>query len=259
MARQAPYTLSGNADDLMKEIVKDHLGSDANADRDLSTDYGWAEEADVSAGPSISTDDLNFMTLLDALQDMADNTMTNDGNEVFFGVEVDSVPNSVGGLLFVTRIGQYGKDRTGAEDALTFGLEYGNLEEPELEFTATKSKNTAYSVRYGVNPAYTENAASEVTPFTRHEYYVRGYDSSNYAYGGTRARGTRRPRWIFRGKLVDGPTGQYGKDYDFGDRVLVSYRGKKLQVRISQVRVKVDGNGRPDISCECEVAGWTDI
>ena len=37
--------MSGNADDLLKELVKDHLGSDADADRDLSTDYGWEEEA----------------------------------------------------------------------------------------------------------------------------------------------------------------------------------------------------------------------
>jgi len=261
MARQAPYTLSGNADNLMKDLVCDHLGSDANADRDLSTDYGWSEEANVSAGPSISTDDLNYMNLLDALQDMSAHTMTSSGNEIFFGVEVDSVPDatSSGGLKFVTRKGQYGQDRTTAEDSMVFGLEYGNLEEPRLQFTAAKSKNTAYAVRYGVNPAYTEVTTDEVTPFTRDEAFVRGFNATNYAYVGTRIKGSRPPHWIFRGRLVDSPSGQYGKDFDFGDMVLVSYRNKRIRARINQVRVSVDNAGRPDITCECEVAGWTDI
>jgi len=258
MARQAPYTLSGNADDLMKALVKDHLGSDAVAARDISTDYGWEEEADASAGPSISTDDLNSMYLLDALQDMADYTLTDDGNEVFFGVEVSSVPASVGTLTFVTRVGQYGEDRTGAENAMIFGIEYGNLEEPRLEFTAAKSRNTPVSVRYGVNPAYTASPADEVTPFTRTEVYVRGF-SSNYAYSGTRAKGTRAPKWIFTGKLLDGPTGQYGKDFAVGDKVLVAYVGKRIETRINKVRVKVSPSGKPDISCECEVTGWSEI
>ena len=259
MARQAPYTLSGNADDLMKEIVKDHLGSDAAAARDLSTSYGWGEEADVSAASSVSTDDLNYMNLLDALRDIAEYTQPDTGNEVFFGVEVSSVPASVGGLTFVTRIGQYGEDRTGTENAMIFGLEYGNLEEPRLEFTAAKSRNTVYAVAYGVNPRETEITTDEVTPFTRHETYARGYDTSNYAWGGTRAKGMKQPKWLFSGKLLDGPTGQYGKDFHFGDKVLVAYRGKRLEVRINKVQVKVNSAGRPDIWCECEVAGWTNI
>ena len=260
MARQAPYTLSGNADDLMKQIVNENLGDGAETDRDLSISFGWEEEADVSAGPSISTDDLNNTELLSALQDMAEYTQTDEGNEVYFGVEVESVPNSPGKLQFVTRVGQYGQDRTSAEDAMIFGIEYGNLEEPSLRFTAMKSRNTAYAGKYGISPALTEITTDEVvTPFTRHETFVRGFDSKSYVYGGSRIKGSRRPRWQFSGRLLDGPTGQYGKDFDFGDRVLVSYRNRKLRVRINQVRVKVGEDGRPDITCMCEVAGWSEI
>lgn len=260
MARQAPYTLSGNADDLMKQLCNENLGDGASTDRDMSIAFGWGEEADTSAGPSISTDDLNNTELLTALQDIAEYSQTDEGNEVYFGVEVESVPHSPGSLKFVTRVGQYGQDRTGAEDSMIFGVEYGNLEEPSLKFTAMKSRNTAYATKYGTTPALSEITTDEVTtPFTRHETFVRGYDSNAYEFGGNRIKGSRRPRWEFSGRLLDGPTGQYGKDFDFGDRVLVSYRGKKLRVRINQVRVKVGEDGKPDITCMCEVAGWSEI
>jgi hypothetical protein len=260
MARQAPYKLYGNVDDLMKQVVNENMGDSADSHRDMSIDFGWEEEADTSAGPSISTDELNSTELLTALQDMAEYTQADEGNEVYFGVEVESVPNSPGTLKFVTRVGQYGQDRTGAEDAMIFGVEYGNLEDPSLKFTAMKMRNAAYAVKYGISPAITEITTGEaLTPFTRHETFVRGYDSSAYATGGKRIVGSRRPRWVFKGKLLDGPTGQYGKDFDFGDRVLVSYRNKKLKVRINQVTVKVSEDGRPDISAMCEVAGWSEI
>lgn len=97
------------ADDMMKAYVDENLDAGAVAGRQLPSGLGFEIADDQSAGPTLEYG-AERNNLFDVLCDISDRA-AEDGTRVYFGV-VPIVRNGIVIPRFVTRIGQWGADRT---------------------------------------------------------------------------------------------------------------------------------------------------
>jgi hypothetical protein len=100
---------TNQADDMMKEIVTENLGSSATAPRDL-TDLNFTVAGDVTAAPSI-TKAFSWRNVLDVLQDIVAISAEN-GTDLYFDVVPVVISSSEIGFEFRTYTDQPGQDRT---------------------------------------------------------------------------------------------------------------------------------------------------
>ena len=56
-----------------------------------------------------------------------------------------------------------------------------------------------------------------------------------------------RPRLSFSGAVKDGPATKFGIDWNFGDAVMVSYRGHDYEAIINALSITVYGNGDEEV------------
>lgn len=238
----------GPADDLMKAVVRENLGRLAEEARNL-TDAGFTVQSDVGAGPVVSKA-VEWISVLDALQHFAKEAAGTD-DEVFF----DVVPVSKGVLEFQTWIGQRGMDRTEGAGICYFGLEQGNLSEPELAYDHSKERNFVYVGGQGDGEKKivleVEDAGRVgVSVWNRCEVYESA--PSDISDGGLQSVGDgvlaeMAPGKRIRGTLQDTKAAQWGKDWNFGDRVLVRYEGEYLPVVIRAMDVEVNYRGQEKV------------
>lgn len=253
-AEEATTNKTDYADDMMKAMVRENLGSLAtDTDRDL-TAYGFSVAADVSLGPSISKA-FAWRNLLDALKDVADSS-DEAGTEMFF----DVVPSfdSDGMLLveFQTFINQRGADRTmDSGDPVFFGEAWGNLTEGEYEEDYSEEISYVYAGGQGVADMRViqevEDLIREATsPWNRREAWADARNEA--ATAGVAGKGNAvladgRPKKRFKARLLDFGQFRYGVHWDFGDRVSCEYRGQWFDAMVRSVVVSVDQKGRESI------------
>lgn len=252
-AGSAQAEKDGPADNVMKAIVRENLGTSAPGARQLpSTIFSVA--SDAGKGPTVARA-FAWQNVLEVLQELSD-TARQAGTEVYFAV----APVSEKQVEFRTYIGQPGTDRTADGPLpLIVGVDYDNLRNAEYDenfddeanaVTAGGQGEGAARVRaVAVTPEASNNpfARAELFRDARHESNVDALlDMANAEL--IAQRGIRR----FAAQIQDAPGTRYGVDWFFGDRVMASFDGEQFESLIRAVEVSIDGNGREQIKATLE-------
>ncbi len=262
-ANETETKVSGNADDLMKEIVRDNFIDNADYSgtpdpaRDID-DYGFSVQANNSAGSSISKA-ISWRNVLAVLQDFQAASKS-AGTEAFFGV----MPTSDTTLQFQTWTGQPGRDRTIATgiNPIVFSLEWGNLSDPQLSDDYVNEANYIYAGGRGREDVRNIQTASDtsrmnVSRFGRHEAFTQATAEATTAYIQDVAKdilARRRPKKIFRGAIHNTPLTPYGglNGWHLGDKISINYSDLQFDVIIRSVSVRVEENNREIITARVE-------
>lgn len=239
------------ADDLLKALVRDNMSSDASAGRDL-TAAGFYLDAEQRLGPSL-TYSCAWDDLYGAITDLC---MASAGNGT--ALYWDVKPGEVTGFTLYTYTSYAGQDRT---KDVRFGLEWGNLGEPELVQDYTNEATYIFAGGQGEGSERTivevENTdRSSRSPWGRREAFVdcRNYSSAVELEDRAYQRLVEgQPALRFSGKLLDTPQAEYGKDWFFGDLVKVMYFGVSYDALVSVVSGRVDASGKETIEARFEI------
>jgi len=249
---------SGPADNVMKAIVRENLGSLAEAARDL-TSYGFSVEENQSAGPTISKA-FAFRNVLEVLVEISDATRAM-GTPVLFDVVPLWRETARLGFEFRTYVGQRGLRRTyDTDQAAIFGREWGNLLQPQLLRDHLDERTVVYAGGQGRGrKRRLVQATSDQlgrSPWSRRELFAHATQDATTAEltatAQARLRG-QRAQLRFTGQLLSTPQTVYGRDWQLGDLVSIVYNSQVLAGEVRSVRFEVDGSGAETIDARVEV------
>lgn len=229
------------ADDMMKEIVDENLGSAAtDTDRDLSAYLSI--QANLSAAPSISKEFAHRNDVLELLQEIAQASFT-AGTYLAF----DLVAPTQSTLEFRTYTGQRGTDHRfpNGTPPLLIGDDYNNLTNVVYANDFTDEVTYVYAVGRGeITATSSDTTRINLSPFNRREQSINATNTATTAALIDEAdAGVRngRPRVFFSGELIDTPQATYGLHYRLGDYVTASYSGQSIDCRIDTIQVTLAG------------------
>jgi len=254
-AGESESSKSGAADDMMKEMVEENLGSSAESARDWS-DYVTVQ-GDLSAGPSLEKR-FAWKNLLDRLQNIS-LAAKEAGTEVWFDfvpvVGVDSMT-----FDFRTYTGQPGADRTADSAQTVFDQERGNLEEAFLEYEYRGEVTYCYALGQGQlshrqTSEQSDDERIDASYWGRKECAVQALraTTANGLRDAARARLREgRPKRHFGGRPLDTAGTRFGRDWDVGDKVVARYRGEEFEPIVEAVQVFVTGSGQERVLARLE-------
>jgi hypothetical protein len=225
------------ADDMMKEIVTENMGSSATAARQFPSAFSVA--ADVANAPSI-TYEFPQQNVLDTLQNIAEISAV-EGTDLYFDVRWQS-PTS---LQFRTYTDQPGVDTT---DRILFSDVRGNIAFPKLSEKYSGEYNVVNAYGMGEPPYQMKSQQEDTTRsgrslWARREYsfYVGNISFLALLYEAKAELGFGKPNLAFSCKLLDThPSALYGIHWNYGDRVRVEFNGKTYDGLVN--RLEVDYN-----------------
>lgn len=249
-AGSAQSSKSGFSDDIMKEIVRENIGSSSTDTTRDRTSSGFYVTANASAAQTI-TRAFAYDNVLKTMQSLAENSRQL-GTDLYFGVTPVVLASGGLGWRFYTAINQPGADRrVGVVDnAVVFSDQRGQIDRPDYEEDYTDEATWALAAGQGEGiDRATESASADginFTPWSRREVIAEArMDSSTDALLDkareriNSARGVRR----FTGTLLDTPYSRYDIDWGFGDRITVDYDDKQFDAIVKSVHIKVDKGG----------------
>ncbi len=237
---QATYA-AWYADNNIKQVARENIGSGALASRDLS--------AYISIDPNLSLGAIvgksfAFRDCLKTMQEFAD-ASTTAGTYIAFDIVADT-PTT---LTFRTFAQQRGVDHRfpGGINPVLISPELGNLGEVtfsqdyrnEITFVGAGGKGEG-------NQRLTATAQDTVrqglSPFGLREYFkdATQYDSTVGLQAEAEAvLRSGRSKTLFQGRLIDMPDSRYGVDWSWGDYVTAQAFGQLIDCRIDAVSVSV--------------------
>lgn len=239
------------ADDMMKDLIRENLGSSAT-----DTNRDWSSyitvQADVGAAQNI-TKSFSRRNVLTVLQELAQ-ASTIAGTYLAF----DMIATSESTLEFRTYTGQRGIDHSSdSSDAVILGPEFGSLTNIERSYDWSDEFTYVYAGGQGelsdrlVAPSSDSTLIGE-SPFGRIEEFHNANMTSNSTAlvdeADARLR-EGRPRRSFTATFLDTPGVPYGIRIGFGDIVTASFLGETIDCRIDSVGVSVNA-GREQISIQ---------
>ena len=239
------------ADDMMKAVVRENLGSSATTGRDI-TGLNFSVEANQKLGPQI-TMAFAWKNLLTTLQKIQQSSAIS-GDETYFDIDVsvDESQNGALSLRFVTQLGYIGRDlRQSSGDHIGFSKELGNLSEVHYEEDYMGEANYIYAGGQGSAASRTIVEVSDddrinSSIYNRRELFANASGASTTA-GVTGIANSRlndkRPRSKLHATILDTPETPFQKLWDAGDYVSVKAFGRTFDEVIKTVTVKVDANG----------------
>jgi len=248
---------------IMKGIVTDNLSDNADYSgtpdptRSITTKVGFTVQADKAAGAVIEPDDMSWRYLLEVLKELQA-TSKADGTEVFFTINATG-PQS---LQFQTHTGQPGVDRSYGGNPqskvkpLLFSLKNGNLQEPELEYDFSAMGTKIYAVGQDGTAVATAKSDDKIaySPLGLREKTInsRGATTAEVQASADDELARNRPQASLTARLLSTESCEYGKHWNCGDKVTISYRDVTADVIIRSVNVKVDKTGKETISARVE-------
>jgi hypothetical protein len=249
-AGSAQSSMTDQADDMMKEIVRDNLAGDAVAARDI-TSYGFSVQANLTAAPSI-TKAFSWHNVLAVLQDIAKASVT-AGTYLYF----DIVPTTDTAFEFRTYIDQRGADRTYPDGAspVIIGQQWQNLRVPTLTHNWLEERNYIYGGGQGEKSNRNIQEVSDATRigvsvYGRREGFREATDRETDAGVEAAAQAElqlRAPTIGFTGQILDTGATRYGLDWGFGDKVTVQHRGFSFDAWVNAVKVSVQSSGKETV------------
>lgn len=247
--RSAQSTKSGAADNLIKEVVRENLGSSATDT--ARTIAGISVQADTGQGQSIDVVVGWRNSVLTVAQELAD-ASTDAGTYIAF----DLVTTTPGQWEFRTFANQRGVDRRvpGGTLPLLLGTDYGNLADVEYVADYSDLGTAAYALGDGAGSrrrvqTATNDAAIALSPYNRREVYVEANNATtaNQVLRAARSALRRqRARVTMQGRIVETPSTRYGIDWQWGDYVTATAFGVTLNARIDAISVSIE-SGRETV------------
>jgi hypothetical protein len=231
---------SMEADDMMKEIVDENLGTAASASRTMSQFLDI--ERDFSFAPSVSKA-FSRRQVYTVLQEIAD-LSKQKGTPLYF----DIVANESSKLLFKTYIGQRGIDRTlSSLWPLVLSPEMGTISHGQYEEDYRDEVNYVYAAGEGEGITREVEEASDdarigLSPLNRREALYDGRQGASAVRLQEEAETAvleGRPKRIFTGRIAQTPQVKYGLHWNWGDRVTVQFEGQTFNCEISSVGVHI--------------------
>jgi Siphovirus ReqiPepy6 Gp37-like protein len=230
-------------DNMMKAIVREQFGSGAGAGRDISASLSVG--ADLSLGTS-STRAFSYDNVLEQLQDLA---VEAGGTAVplFF----DVVAPTMSTLEFRVRAGQWGVNRTSSSGAgaVLLSSDEDTLADVTVEENYDDEVNVVYVGGAGQTSNRNVQSVSDATriaasALNRAEAFA-SYTNSNapsvlMGYGNTVLR-AGRPKKRMEATLVSSPTAQYGKHWNYGDKLTANDAGDVFDARIDSITIAMQG------------------
>lgn len=251
--------MTDNADDMILELIRDNLGSDATTANSRKAS-GVISSSLISvptgagAGPSVSFK-FSYNNLLDTVNKICE-AARQDGTAVYWS----AVPDG-DGFTFIVNVGQLGQDRTSGQNALTFGPAFGNFTGGRLSFRSRDEVNRGYALGQGEGAGRNIQSADDTTRSGASAWAIReaAVEDTNLTSAAAlvdRANSliiAGRPYYAMSGELVSTDDTQYGRDWNLGDLVNVSYDGVQLTALIRAVTVGVDDNGKETVKAAFEL------
>ena len=237
--------LSGSTlvDDGMKDIFYENFLAGATGARNIAS-LGITVDADQGAGPNLDRS-FAWRRVVDILRDLNEASRA-AGTEVFFEVVVASLDEKGHpSLEFRTYTGQPGSDKTsGSAQPVIVGLEYGNLEIPQLIYDWRNTENYVYAGGQGEESDRNVQEVSNsdqiaMSPYNRCEGFAQANNESTNegVQGAGYARlGKYAPIARFTGYILGTEQTPYGS-WGLGDRVTVVFRDHVVDAVIRRVEI----------------------
>lgn len=228
------------ADDMIKEYVNENLNAAAlDSVRDIEV---LTIEADEGLGPDVEQQ-AAWRSILQVCQDIASQS-AGLGTDLYF----DIVPIGDRTFEFRTFTGVLGTDRTAESSSPTVFTDV-HLNNPHLKWDYREEKTHIYSTAEGSGSGvlYLEqgDTSRDYSLWGRTEHYVNlGSITSDEDYMDrkmTEAIYDNRPKLTLNATIVDGPGSEYGKDYNYGDKVSVIVEGYTFDSVVDKVQVGISG------------------
>lgn len=257
-AGNAHVTITDNADDIIKNAASYNLGSSATTGNgrkltaSLSSTY-FSVASDVSLGASL-TKQFSYRNLLDVSREIAE-ASRNAGTDIYF----DIVPADETTFQFRTYTGQRGQDRTSDQpNGLIFSHGRG-LKNGRLWRSCRDQVNVAYALGPGEQDQRNIQTATDTTRntaslFAWREGVVETRATTDAGVLSAANSLLVQGRYLQRytADLVSQPGYTYGKDWGFGDKITVNDFDLQFDAMVRAITVRVDGNGKEDISGQIE-------
>lgn len=245
-AGSAETDKSAPADDMMKALVRENLGSlSTDPDRDLSA-AGLSVQGDLSAGPIIDRG-VAWRNVASALEDISA-AAESEGTPVYYSI----VPTSATTFEFCTWIDQPGLDRTtSGANPLLVGTAYGNLDNASLDVDYESAASFIYACGQGTEDERTvvevyDPGAITASPFGRAERLADARNSRTVLQVEATGRSAlidAQVRQRFTGLLLDVPGCRLGIDWNLGDRVTAEFAGQEFDCLIGAVTARIASSG----------------
>ena len=251
----------GYADDLMKEIVAENLGEDAD---DVTI---WTPETSriiptLAVAPNYGASQnvkkgIAYRNVLTACQDIA-KSAEEAGTPTYF----DIIRTSPGHFEFRTYTGQRGDNHGALSGSVRLvGEIYGNLE--NAEFSILHSNERTFTLAGGkgeeddrvLKHAIDINRALQGHPYNLRELF---FDARNSEVEGQiqseadTALNESKPKSYITGNLVDTYGFAWNVHYKFGDVLSVEAFGRKVDCKVNKVSVRVSADGYERIEAALE-------
>lgn len=246
-AGSAEASKTANADNMMRAIVRENFGSGAGAGRDWSSNL--SVEADTSLAPSVSKS-FAWRNVRAVLDDLCEASAQNASPiRLFYDIPYESSS----GFVFRVYTGQRGTDR---RLMMTLDSAAGDVQDARLSRDYAGEKTYAIVGGQGEGAGRTlvyveDTARYDGSPFARQEVFVdaRNYTSSTgMSDEGAAALYDARRLVTFAGQINTGAY-EYGKDWEFGDRLYVMHEGVRVDCIVHSVAIRL-AQGREDVVAE---------
>jgi hypothetical protein len=254
------------ADDAMKQIVRENMGSSATTGNgrkvtnSISSTY-FSVQADTSLGPQIDKS-FAFLRVADVLRDISEMSRQ-DTPEIFF----EMVATSESAFEFQTFKTMRGADRrySSGLSPIVFGVEYGNLDDPVLSESWADEINYAVAGGQGEETKRAlgtaeDTARSGASIFGKTEGFINatnisGSDAAAIVALNDRAKelvNKNRPKRHFTARIINTAGCAYGKHWGYGDYITASYYGEQFNAMIKAVTVTPTPQGGEKIDARIE-------
>lgn len=239
-------------DDMMKEIVRENFTDEvSNANRDLSKYF--EVEVDKLKGPIIYVE-VGWQNVLQVLQKIADasyqEALGGEIGEQYLFFDVEYSPNAEKPFMFRTYIDHLGQDRTiNGSSPLTVQAPSANIPVATKIYDYANEVNSVYALGQDYGSA-TETTIAEdedriaLSPFNRQEVTVKANDTEDIEELQTEANEVlqrNRPKIYFEAEMLDSKEIIFGRDYNYGDKIMVNVSGTIFETLVSAYQIEVGG------------------
>lgn len=261
-AGSAGAAKTDEADDMIKAIVDEQMVSDADTDRNL--DF-LTVAGDLAAGPSI-TKAFAYRNVYDVSSDIAAASEASGTPLYWDFVSTFSATASTSGMFlrlnFETYTSQPGQDRTeGTDNQIIFGPEWDNTDSEFMQYDWFEEITVVYGGGQGEGASRDLQEVEDTTRsgeslVSRREAFADAREGTTSTY--TQDKAYQRldegePVLRMSARLLDTPQSRFGLDWNWGDKVTMSFEGVQVDAVIDKVMLTVDERGE-QISGYFEVA-----
>jgi len=253
-ANSAYTSKSMEADDMMKEMVRENLGRDCK----LYSNTATTDTARIMAGLTVAEDDtlapsISKKFAWEKLKTNLDE-ICNDVRQQGYWLGYDMVRTARGAVEFRTYYGQRGSDLTGSNRRV-LSTEFNNMVNPVLSFDAENERNYAYVTGTGLESDRKIVIASDTdrindSRWNRREmqvmasYLGTGTTDAYLTSQGNAALYKYRPKTSLTGEIRENKNFRYGVNFDYGDKMIAQYLGYTFDVHVNKIVIDVSPGGR---------------